>query len=268
VNRSDEIRLPEILTLNASAVMQWRRCRREFRTDRILGVPTSDEGPSPDLGVAVHAMLRQVHETGSCRDRAHVLDVLGAHGFDGPGPLVGYVERHARRCPLDASWAAHELELARFHKRPAPMFMTTGRIDAVWIHDGIVDARDYKTGGNPSSDRVGDDARARVQAWLLAERALRKGLRVRLRYEYLSAEIDDDPEPFEPDADELAAIEDELRVVAAEVWKEENYAGVAEREVCGWCRYRSICPDSAAPSVATWPEPPADDEDEDDPDPA
>jgi RecB family exonuclease len=134
--------------------------------------------------------------------------------------------------------------------------MITGRIDAVWIHDGIVDARDYKTGAPPNSDNVRDDLRARLQAWLLAERAARRGLGLRVRYEYLSAEIDEDPQPFEPDADDLSAIEDELRSVAAEIWNEADFAGVADRDVCGWCRYRSICPSSAAPAVPSWPQPP------------
>ena len=39
----------------------------------------------------------------------------------------------------------------------------------------------------------------------------RRGLRLRLRYEHLQPEVADDPEPFEPDADDLAAIEEELR---------------------------------------------------------
>jgi hypothetical protein len=251
-------KLPEILPLHATAVAEWHRCRREYRSDQLLGVPASDEGPSPDLGVAVHAMLRQVHETGSCRDRDHVRDVLDGHGFDGPGAVLGYVERHARRCPDGASWSAHELDLARFHRRPPPMFMVTGRIDAVWIHDGIVDARDYKTGAAPYSDNVADDLRARLQAWLLAERAARRGLRLRVRYEYLSAEVEEDPQPFEPDADDLAAIENELRSVAEQIWNEEEFAGVADREVCAWCRYRSICPSSAAPAVPSWPMPPED----------
>ena len=33
---------------------------------------------------------------------------------------------------------------------------------------------------------------------------------------------------------------------------ETGFAGVADAEVCRLCRYRSICPDSAAPSVPTW----------------
>lgn len=258
MTQRDDIRPADIVALNATSVVQWGRCRREYRIARMLGIPASDEGPSPDLGVAVHAMLRQVHETGtrSCRDAAHVADVLGAHGFDGDGPMPAYVERHARRCPVGADWSAHELDVARFHRRPAPMFMATGRIDAVWVHDGIADARDYKTGAPPASEHLRDDPRARLQAWLLAPRAARKGLRVRVRYEFLAPEVTDDPVPFEPDDDELAEIDEELRGIVAEIWQEQDYAGVADAVVCGWCRYRSICRDSAAPAVPAWPVPP------------
>ena len=42
-------------------------------------------------------------------------------------------------------------------------------------------------------------------------RRAKRGLRLRLRYEYLSADVTDDPDPWEPDADELVAIEEELR---------------------------------------------------------
>ncbi len=62
--------------------------------------------------------------------------------------------------------------------------------------------------------------------------------------------------PFEPDDDELADIEEEMRAVVGEMWQEQEYAGVADPTTCGWCRYRSICRDSAAPAVAAWPVPP------------
>jgi hypothetical protein len=135
------------------------------------------------------------------------------------------------------------------------MFMATGRIDALWRHRGLLDARDYKT-GRPFTERVADDPRARLQAWLLAPLARREGLRLRLRYEFLAAEVSDDPEPFEPDEDELAAIEEELRVVVAAMWGEQAFAGVADPALCDHCRYRSICPDSAAPGEPSWPSPP------------
>lgn len=132
------------------------------------------------------------------------------------------------------------------------MFMATGRIDAIWVRDGMLDARDYKT-GRFESERVADDPRARLQAWLLAPAAVRRGLRLRVSYECLAAETVDDPQPFEPDGDELDQIEEELRTVAAEIWGEQEFAGVSDAALCASCRYRSICPDSAAPARPVWP---------------
>jgi hypothetical protein len=248
---ADDLR-PEILTLSPSSVETWLRCRREFRNAHLLGIPGSDEGPSPDQGLLVHDLLRHLHRNGSCRDTGYVDDVLVAHGLPATSPVRGYVERHVRRCPPEFDDARHELERARFHRRPAPMFMATGRIDAVWIHDGMLDARDYKT-GRMECDRVSDDARARLQAWLLAPVAARRGLQLRVSYECLAAETIDDPRPFEPDSDELDAIEEELRGVAEAIWREQDFHGAADREICGACRYRSICTDSAAPADTVWP---------------
>jgi hypothetical protein len=241
----------QILSLSPTAVDDWARCARAYRTATLLGVPASDPGPSSSYGLIVHDLLRVVHQQGSCRDPAVVTDVLAAHGQDAP-PMRAIFERHVRRCPRDAEDSRHELELARFHRYPAPMFMATGRIDAVWVHDGLLDARDYKT-GRPYGERVAHDRRARLQAWLLAPVAARKGLGLRIQYEYLAAEVPDDPEPFEPDADDLEAIEEELRVVAEAICREREWPGVADAEVCGSCRYRSICPDSAVTAEPMWP---------------
>ena len=90
------------------------------------------------------------------------------------------------------------------------MFMATARIDALWIHDGLLDARDYKT-GRLWHTRVCDVPAAKVQAYVLGRAAQRRGLRMRLRYEYLQPEVDEDPEPWEPDDDDLLAVEEELR---------------------------------------------------------
>jgi hypothetical protein len=247
--------LGEIVALSPSSLDTWSRCRREFLAGALLGVPPSDTGPSPDQGLLVHDLLRHVHRHGSCRDDEHVAQVLEAHGLASSSTIRGFVDRHARRCPTDADAGQHEVERARFHRLPPPMFMATARLDAIWRHRGLLDARDYKT-GRPFIERVADDPRARLQAWLLAPLAHAEGLRLRLRYEFLAAEVDDDPEPFEPDEDELVAIEEELRDVVVTINNERSFSGVRDRETCARCRYRSICSDSAAPGVPAWPVPP------------
>ncbi|MEY3361376.1 MAG: hypothetical protein RL531_1095, partial [Actinomycetota bacterium] len=95
----------------------------------------------------------------------------------------------------------------------------------------------------------------------------RLGLGLRIRYEHLAAEVDDEPDPFEPDADDLAAITGELREVVAAIRDAgadvsgAGFVGVRDVEICARCDHRSVCPDSAAPGVPTWPEPPEPDED-------
>jgi hypothetical protein len=244
--------LSDIVSLTPSNYEDYRRCPRLFYCNALLGIPASDPAPSTDQGLLVHDMLRKIHDDGSCLDAAHVSDVLAAHAIDTPA-VREMVARHADRCPSAASQrAAHEVDIARFHKVPPPMFMATARIDAVWIHDGIVDARDYKTGGKWIDDISEIDA-AKVQAYVLAEPARARGFRLRLRYEYLQPEVDDDPEPWEIDDDTLHAIEEELRAAVARMWSEDEWRGVNDVDVCRTCRYRSICRDSAAPGEPAWP---------------
>jgi len=66
-------------------------------------------------------------------------------------------------------------------------------------------------------------------------------------------DADYEPEPFEPDDDDLSSIEEELRKEVEAIWSERGFAGVTDPETCGRCRYRSICRDSATPGVPTWP---------------
>lgn len=259
--RSSRGLLPTMLGLTPTSVDRWTTCRREYLDGAVLALPSSDQAPPAGLGNALHAMLRQIHVTGSCFDDAHVADVLAAHGLDEDPAIGTLVERHRRRCPGRTAQGLHEVELARFHRAPPPIFMATARLDAVWIHDGLLDVRDYKT-GRPRTERVADDTRARVQAWVCAPVADRKGLRIRVRYEHLSAGSDDDPEPFDPEPEDLDAIEEELRRTAEDIRRaaatSDGFPGVADPILCGACGYRSVCPDSAAPGVPTWPVPPND----------
>jgi PD-(D/E)XK nuclease superfamily len=244
--------LSDIVSLTPSNYEAFTRCARLFYCTALLGLPASDPAPSTDQGLIVHDMLRKIHADGECYDVEHVVDVLGAHGIDTP-TVREMVARHSNRCPSRASdSAAHEVDVARFHRMPPPMFMATARIDAVWIHDGILDARDYKTGGR-FVDTVAEISAAHVQAYALAEKATARGLRLRLRYEYLQPEVDDDPEPWELDEEALALVEEELRAAVQRMWAEEEWRGVADPEICRTCRYRSICRDSAAPGEPAWP---------------
>jgi PD-(D/E)XK nuclease superfamily protein len=243
------VAMPDMVALTPTGLEQWLACPRRFLDAEVLRLPASDPGPAAGEGLLVHDLLRHLHEGGGCADDDRRAAVLEAHACN--GRVGGFLEAHVRRCPAGALSLGHERELARFHRLPGPIFMATGRIDALWSHDGILDARDYKTGSVVVSS-VAEDAKARLQAWLLAPLAERAGLSLRLRYECLSADVTDDPDPFEPGPEELDAIEEELREVVAAIRAERAFAGVSDPGTCRGCRWRSVCPDSAVPGRPAW----------------
>jgi hypothetical protein len=100
---------------------------------------------------------------------------------------------------------------------------------------------------------VCDVPAAKVQAFVLGRAAARRGLRLRLRYEYLQPEVDDDPEAWDLDDDDISIIEEEIRDAVERMWSFDDWPGVADRDICITCQYRSICRDSAAPSEPSWP---------------
>lgn len=244
--------LPGILHVTPTALDTWRRCPREWRDHQLFGIPASDTDPGGVHGQQLHDALHMIHVEGSCHDVEHVGDVLVRRGLDHDDRLWLEIERHAVRCPAPADSLGHETTHARFSSHPTTPFMATARIDALWVHDGILDARDYKS-GKVWSERVADDHQARLQAWILAPVADARGLRLRIAFEHLAVDVLDDPEPFEPDDDDLAAIEQRLRTEVAEIRSTTDFVGVADPEVCARCRYRSICPESATPGVPVWP---------------
>jgi hypothetical protein len=248
MTRRDSL-LPGVLSLTPSALEAWDRCPRLWRNQYLLQVPPSDEGAPAVHGQQVHDLLRLLHLHGPCDDPTRIDDVVAAHGAS--ARVHAELTDHARRCPIGAESYGHEITRVRLHSR-RPSFVASARIDAAWIHDGLLDVRDYKTGG-AATDRVADDRRARLQAWVMAEVARDLGLRLRLRYEQLAAEIVDDPEEWEPDDDDLDAISAELVEVVEAMRAESVWSGIADPGVCGYCRYRSVCPDSAAPGIPGWP---------------
>jgi PD-(D/E)XK nuclease superfamily len=248
-SRRNDLR-PGVVKLSPTSFDAALRCKRAWRDQYLLSLPASDEVGHSDHGLQLHSLLRFVHEHGSCRDPAHVDDVMRAHGAG--ARLRDEVRRHADRCPISAESVGHELEVARFHRHPWPPFMVTARLDAAWVHDGALDVRDYKS-GRSWYEHIAEDPRAKVQAWAAARLAAERGLSLRVRYEYLAVEVDEDPEPWDLEPDDLAAIEDELRQTVEAIHAESDWQGVNDESICGHCRYRSICPDSAVASEPLWP---------------
>lgn len=244
-----------VLPLSVTALERWDRCRRQYLLRDLLAVPapppptSTDDGTAggdPSFGLAVHRLLEAVHREGVCGDASRTHEL--AHQLEpAVAPqLATLAARHADRCPgTAADWSAHEHGVARFNRRPDPLFMLTGRIDALWAHGGVLAAHDYKT-GVPRVQRLGDLLAARVQAWLLAPLAAERGLRIRIVFEHLDASVHDQPDPYEPEDEDLAAIGDELRAIASAIRDETRFAGSGDPDDCRWCAYRPVCRDAPA----------------------
>ena len=245
--------LPEIVAISPSALDDWERCPRLYLNRHLLRLPASDDGAGASLGNLVHDLLRFLHGLGDCHDPALQQTTLENHGCESNDTVASMVRNHAVRCPAPTKAIGHELDVVRVSRR-GPVWIGTGRLDAVWVHDGILDVRDYKTGARRDG-LLAEDSRARLQAWLAAP--LAPDHRVRVRYEHLGDDGNTDPE-FEPDADDLAAIETDITAKVAQIRdaaSRETFVGVHEVETCRTCSFRSICPDSAVSGSPTWPLP-------------
>ncbi len=251
---SRERLLPDILALSPSSLDDWERCPRLYLNRHVLRLPASDPGATARTGNLVHDLLRYLHGLGDCHDEELQTATLENHGVDENSAVRAMVAGHASRCPVAATALGHELEVVRLSRR-GRVWIGTGRLDAVWVHDGVLDVRDYKTGRARDGD-LADDSRARFQAWLA--QPLAGDLQVRVRYEYLSDAADLDPLEYEPDAEDLARVEAELGTIVDQIRDaagRSEFTGVREPDTCRPCGYRSICPDSAVTGQPTWPLP-------------
>ena len=156
--------------------------------------------------------------------------------------LLACLERHAEKCPQTATTVGHELSISELMTRRPKAVMVSARLDGVWMRDGLLDCRDYKTGKSAFS-WVQDNIAARVQTFALWGLAQRLGLRLRLRYEHIG-DTADDPEPFEPDEDDIESIADEISTIASDI-AGSDFSGDPDPLVCVSCPYQLACPESA-----------------------
>jgi hypothetical protein len=254
VGRAANPHVGAVLPLSVTALERWDRCRRHYLLRDLLAVPEpAPGGGDTSFGLAAHRVLEAVHRQGVCGDAARTADLAAEIDASVAPQLATLAARHADRCPGAGGgavdWSGHEYGVARFNRRPGPLFMLTGRIDALWAHGGVLAAHDYKT-GVPRVQRLGDLLAARVQAWLLAPLAARRGLRIRIVFEHLDTSVHDWPDPYEPEEEDLAAVGDELRAIAAAIRDETAFTGTGDPVDCRWCAYRLVCRDAPAPAAA------------------
>lgn len=232
-----------IVRLTPTSIERWLDCPRAYRAADLLDLPTGRGSPRSSQGITVHARLAGLHEGGPCgADLVRQEEAASADGVVDQS-IMGFIARHARRCPQSATSVGHELDLAQLHTCGEVPVMVTGRIDAIWEHNGLLDCRDYKT-GMPRAERVADIPAAKLQAWLLAPIAAARGLQLRLSYEHLAEDTQEDPESYEPDEEDLAEIRRWIGEIGAEIARSE-FRGVREAHICRRCTFQRACPDAA-----------------------
>ncbi len=243
-----------VLTLSPSAVELWRRCPRAFRARHLLQLPGSDRFDHGGVGIRVHRLLEDLHAAGPCTSADAVHAFLAARlrlGDPTDAHVATLVERHVPRCPRGATSVGHEHALARVEASGWPIVVVTGRLDACWALPpaqgaaralgGVLEVRDYKTGRGPSVPLAHDPA-AQVQAWLAAPLARSMGLELRLRYELLSPDADDELAPWSPAEEDLEGIGASLRSLAVELGDGWDVAACEAPAVCDGCQHRTVCP--------------------------
>jgi hypothetical protein len=236
-----------VVRLSPSSAETWLECPRKWRARHVLGLPGWPMKERARVGIRVHESLAALHEAGPCGDQQHRRHAIATLDGEVDEQLLGYLNRHAIRCPPGASPVAHEVTLAELVSVGPQAVMLTARLDSLWEHDGILDCRDYKTG--PSrSDRLSDQIAPQIQALVAAPLAKARGLRLQLRYEQLAEGDDDDPEIWEPDQDDLVGARNRVSAIADEI-ASSDFAGVADPVECRSCPYWRACPDSAADEV-------------------
>ena len=142
---------------------------------------------------------------------------------------------------------------ARFSHHPTTPFMATARLDALWVHDGLLDVRDYKTGQVWTRPRRRRRAGAPAGVGARARSRRCRGLQLRVRSSTSTPRSSRTREAFPPTPTTSSRSNPNFGAQVTGIRSEVAFAGVADADVCHRCSYRSICPDSAVAGVPVWP---------------
>ena len=174
--RSEEAPPPRHRVDHAVELRRLRAVRAPvLSTATCSACPRAMRAAPNETGLLVHDMLRRhPRQRLVPRHRARRRRARRARRRRRPRAAARRAPRAALPRRRRRSSARTRSDRARFHRLPPPMFMATARIDAIWIHDGLLDARDYKTGSS-WHERVADVPRRRCRRSCSRRRAQRAG---------------------------------------------------------------------------------------------
>lgn len=240
-----------VLTLNASRISDFQRCRRMFFLRWVLRL-SGDDALDTDaawIGSTTHEVLHALHGKGHATVHGDAEIHAGEARTTDPR-VEAMVRTHALLCPGErAEYLGGELDARWLIARKSVLL--TGRFDALWRYrDGTVEVRDYKTGRCP--DSLDDDPGAAIYLLLAANldaaRTPTGQLRpLRVVYESLSApdgrlvSLTATTEMFRAAFNEVVSLADHIR-------REKSFPANPSVAMCRTCAYRRSCPVSEARS--------------------
>ena len=198
---------------------------------------------------SMHDMLRKIHADGEVpRRRTRRRRARRARNRH-RRPSARWSRATPDRCPSRAT----RRRRARGRRRPLPP-SPAADVHGDRAHRRGVDPRRHRSTHATTRRAGGSSTRSprspppTCRRTSLAAQAAARGLRLRLRYEYLQPEVDEDPSRGSSTTKTLAAVEEELRAAVERMWER---GGMARRRRHRRCAARA----GTGRSVATAPRP-------------
>ncbi len=240
-----------LLTLNASRIRDFQRCRRLFFLAWILRLPGEQSAESDSdaawIGSTTHEALHDLHELGTRVQHPEVSSVSVNETFIDPR-ASGMIRAHSTLCPSDkAEYLGGEVDTRWLITRKGVLL--TGRFDALWRYpDGSLEVRDYKTGRCP--DTLDNDLGAAMYLLLAANMTVSKSAAskspvIRVVYESLAS-----PNGREASLTAtrslLKSAYTEILRIAEHIRSERTFPANPSVSSCRTCAYQKSCPSSLA----------------------
>jgi RecB family exonuclease len=239
-----------VLTLSASRIRDFQRCRRMFFMAHILRLPgdSSTDSDAAFVGSTTHEVLYDIHKLGTQVQDHKSSAVPGEEVYVDPR-AESLIRSHINICPSEnAEYLGGELDARWLIVRK--QVLLTGRFDALWLYpDGVIEIRDYKTGRCP--DSLDGDLGAAIYLLLAINTPHARTKRVhtvRVVYESLA-----NPEgrtvTLNATKSLLREAYDEVTHMAKLIREEKSFPPNPSGSNCRTCAYRGTCPSSQSTST-------------------
>jgi RecB family exonuclease len=240
-----------------TALTTFERCPRQYEFSYIER-PVIEEAPSASLvfGNALHEALAFLYRLPAAERNEAVAHRALRHYWSRIERAGAFLDDNEERAwglrALEAlsdycqhfDLGAQPLAIEEWVRAELPdgaiVYGKADRIDRSASDRGLV-VIDYKSGRPPADDtELAEDLAARVYALAVTRSARQPVVAVRFIYFGGAARRPCSEQRWEVEAEDLAAIEDQLVELSARIASTTTFAPVVGRH-CNWCRYRHLC---------------------------